>query len=200
MPSAPLNVLVVEGTRGAADEACHELIDAGHHVQRCHDRDAPPFPCAGIAAGRGCPLDRGDIDVAVGVRTSARAEQLASDDGVRCAIRNRVPLVLAGTPAASPYRAYATEIVERAYGVVDACERAAAAPIVMHSAAATRVLADAVGDAAEAVVYQRDGVLVAEVHGADTLDAPAKTVVAARVLVALREVDGYHRTIDVLFA
>jgi hypothetical protein len=196
----PLRVLVVEGSPGAADEACDELVAAGHRVRRCHDRDAPPFPCAGMTSERLCPLGAGEVDVAIGVRTPGRSARAGTDDGVRCAIRSRVPLVLAGAPVNSPYRSYAAEVVERPYGVVDACERAATASIALLSDAATRVLADAVGNAATAVVHQRDGVLIAEVHGADGVAATARTVVAARVLVALREVDGYHRTIDVHFA
>ena len=51
----------------------------------------------------------------------------------------------------------------------------------------------------QAVVRQRGNALVVETFGAGGLSPAAKTVVSARVLVALRELDDYHRVIDTVF-
>ncbi len=205
MTSEPLQVLVVESSPGAADDTCAELVAAGHTARRCYERGAKPFPCNGIAEGRKCPFDEAAIDVAIGVRQFPHAQTTPREDGLRCAIRKRVPLVLAGANTMSPYADYATETTTRTSGVVAICERAARAPLPAHTAAATRVVVAATRDAGlagtpQAVVRQRGKSLVVEIFGAGDLSAAARTVVSARVLVALRELDDYHRVIDTVFA
>jgi hypothetical protein len=204
MPAQPLQILVVESSPGAADDACGELTAAGHTVRRCRARDAEPFPCNGIAEGQKCPFDDGGVDVAIGVRQFPHAQTSSMEDGLRCAIRKRVPLVLAGANALSPYAGYATETIAGTRGVVATCERVAGAPLPAHTAAATRVAVDATRDAGlatvpQAVVRQRGNALVVEIFGAGGLSPAAKTVVSARVLVAVRELDDYHRVIDTVF-
>lgn len=204
MPAQPLQVLVVESSPGAADDACDELTAAGHTVRRCYARDAKPFPCNGIAEGEQCPFDDGGVDVAIGVRRFPHARTSSMEDGLRCAIRKRVPVVLAGANVLSPYVDYAAETTEHTRRVVATCERVAAAPLPAHTAAATRVAVDATRDARlatvpQAVVRQRGNALVVETFGAGGLSPAAKTVVSARVLVALRELDDYHRVIDTVF-
>jgi hypothetical protein len=204
MTGQPLQVLVVESSPGAADDACDELVAAGHEVRRCFDRDAEPFPCNGIAEGRKCPFDDGRVDVAISVRQFPHARTSSMEDGLRCAIRKRVPVVLAGANVNSPYANYATETLGGTTGVVATCERAASAPLPAHTAAATRVAVEATRDARlaavpQAVVRQRGTALVVEIFGAGGLTPAAKTVVSARVLVALRELDDYHPVIDTVF-
>jgi hypothetical protein len=204
MAVQPLQVLVVESSPGAADDACDELAAAGHAVRRCFDHDSEPFPCNGIADGRKCPFDDGGIDVAIGVRHFPHARTSSMEDGLRCAIRKRVPVVVAGANVMSPYADYATETIGGTTGVVATCERAATAPLPAHTAAATRVAVEATREAAlaavpQAVVRQRANALVVEIFGAGGLRPAAKTVVSARVLVALREIDDYHKVIDTVF-
>src|SRR3712207_6780289 len=99
MSNRALNVVVVESSPAAADVACDELVAAGHRVLRCHDAHGASFPCNGLVDGATCPLDReGEeaVDVALDVRVRPRPDAAPLEDGARCALRARLPLVIAG--------------------------------------------------------------------------------------------------------
>jgi hypothetical protein len=205
MTTRSLNVLVVEGTPGAGRSVCDELRAAGHTVLRCHEPGAAAFPCAAIAYGKTCPLEGRTVDVAVDVRKTPHPQASPLEDGVRCAIRSHVPVVVAGATALNPYEEYATAVVDHVYDVVDACERAATAPLRGHGAAASRVLAEVMrthgvepSDATVAVTRDR-GVLNVEVHGAELLDQQTKTIAAARIVGAVRALDRSATKIDTRF-
>ena len=123
-----LNVLVLESDRGAATEAVAELQAAGHTVLRCHDGETPAFPCSALTED-GCPLRRNIVDVALTVRRRPRSQPAPQEDGVTCALRTHVPLVVAGATMLNPYDTFAAEIAQGADDIVGACERAAAAPL-----------------------------------------------------------------------
>ena len=206
MTTRPLNVLVVEGTPGAGNAVCDELHAAGHTVVRCHDAKAPAFPCHGIVEGGTCPLEGNRVDVTLDVRSTPHPQSLPYEDGVRCAIQAHVPVVVAGATALNPHAPYATEVVDHLYDVVDACERAAHAPLRRHGAVAQQVLAEVLrthgvepSDARVDVTRDR-GALTVEVHGADFLDQQTKTIAAARIIGAVRAVDHTAAKIDTLFA
>jgi hypothetical protein len=117
----PLDVLVIEGHRGAAASAVHDLEAAGHHVHRCHDDDSHGFPCQGVIDPAGCPLAR-HIDVALLVRRRVAPRPTALEQGATCAIRAGVPVVEAGPSALDPYEPW---LAARADGdVVASCEAA----------------------------------------------------------------------------
>jgi len=90
-----MKVLLVEGAPGVGAAAEEELTAAGHQVVGCEAAD-PSAPCRGLESGGSCPLDDGDIDVAVVSR--ATSELQPSERGALCAARNRVPVVLVGNP------------------------------------------------------------------------------------------------------
>jgi len=199
-----LNVLVLESDRGAATVACHELEDAGHTVRVCHEPGCGAFPCNALRDGESCPLSGEPIDVALDIRRKPRSQPTALEDGVACAIREHVPLVVAGPAVFSPYAEYATETRADTFDVVTACERAAEAPLARHTAAAQDALAwtlerRSLPVDARVSVYRRKGALFVSVATGSDLDRATKNMVAVRITAALRAFDRYARGIDVVF-
>lgn len=90
-----MKVLLVEGAPGVGAGAESELVGAGHTVVGCVAAD-PRAPCRGLDAVGDCPLDAGDVEVAVVAR--AGDDLAPSERGALCAARRRVPVVLAGDP------------------------------------------------------------------------------------------------------
>ena len=199
-----LNVLLLENEPDVGRRTREELEANGHTVVGCHERGAPAFPCNGIAAGHECPLDAKIVDVALVVRAHESSVPTPREDGVACAIRQHVPLVVAGRTRLHPYEGYATEVLDGTMGAVEACERTAAAPLTKHTFIAARSLHETLdrrGVAATpaVTVLRRQGALVVRVTGADGLDSGAKGMAAVRMMAALRAFDHDARGIDVTF-
>lgn len=125
-----MRVLVMGAPGPATEDAVSSLERAGHEVVRCNNPGEPPFPCKGLTGT--CPLDEQDVDVALAVRARAWARPTVFDRGVSCAVRARVPVVLAGTSVLNPYEKWATEVAERHEEVVEAVERAASGRLASH--------------------------------------------------------------------
>lgn len=89
-----MRILLVEGAPGAGALAESELVGAGHTVVGCDAVD-PSAPCRGLDIVGECPLDRGDVDVAVVARVDGRVAP--SERGALCAARRRIPVVLTGS-------------------------------------------------------------------------------------------------------
>jgi hypothetical protein len=90
-----MKVLLVEGAPGAGSRAESELVAAGHLVVGCDTADRSA-PCRGLDVIGECPLDAGDVDVAVVARAGEPMEP--SERGALCASRRRVPVVITGNP------------------------------------------------------------------------------------------------------
>lgn len=90
-----MKVLLVEGAPGLGANAELQLEAAGHVVVGCDAADSSS-PCRGLEAMGDCPLDHGDVDVAVVSRVGG--ELSASERGALCAARHRVPVVVSGNP------------------------------------------------------------------------------------------------------
>jgi hypothetical protein len=90
-----MKVLLVEGAPGAGAAAESELVGAGHTVVGCDAAD-PWSPCRGLDTVGDCPLDGGDIDIAVVARVGD--DMVPSERGALCASRHRIPVVLTGDP------------------------------------------------------------------------------------------------------
>jgi hypothetical protein len=199
-----LNVLVLESERGAADDTIRDLEAAGHSVVRCHEGGVPAFPCAGLTSGQ-CPLEAGAVDVAVTVRRRPRSQPAPQEDGVSCALRAHVPLVVAGATALNPFDDFATVIVDGTDAVVDACERAAVAELYPHCETATRALIGVfethdVRDVMARVVVRRvRGGLRVVVRSDRPLEHRVQSVAAVRMIAALRAIDHDARGIDVSY-
>ncbi|HUI47397.1 MAG TPA: hypothetical protein VL119_01795 [Acidimicrobiia bacterium] len=199
-----LNVLVVESDAGAAAPARAELENAGHRVQECRDPHGAAFPCNALVDGRGCPFDGSPLDVVLDVRSGVRSQPSAREDGVVCALRQYVPVVIAGSSVLNPYEGFATEILDGNADLVAACERAACAPLEAHSRAAELALhGDLARRSADAGVHatvrRRRGSLLITVSHTGPLDRATRNMIAVRMRAAVRELDRFARGIDVVF-
>jgi hypothetical protein len=164
-----MRVLLMETDRHAGDDAARRLQAARHEVVRCHEPGAAAFPCNALS-GVPCPLDQGaPVDVALTVRAHPHPRPSSYEDGVTCALRRFVPLVVAGRAALSPFERWSTTVADGTDDVVDACERAASSPIaplsVRAEAAAVEALTTLGYDprGASAVVHRAAGRLVVDV-------------------------------------
>ena len=197
-----LNVMVLESEYGAADEAHAELVEAGHVVLRCHERGQPTFPCRGIADAESCPLNSHTVDVALTVRSRVRSQPAPSEDGVRCALMKHVPLVVAGPSALDPYDGFETRVLDRTYDIVETCEAAAEAELVVYARRAEAVLGDCLGvdraSSARVSVTRRSGGLRVRVAGLDDATRQERQTAVVRIVGALRRLDRAARTIDVI--
>jgi hypothetical protein len=202
MNTTNLHVLVVESAAGAADAAVDALVAAGHTPARCHEPGAPAFPCVALVDRGVCPLEAADaVDVALDVRHHPASQPTRREHGLVCALRHRVPTVVAGATGVHPLEALGATVLERADDIVAACEATAAAVLPEHSAIAAQALRSSATDdrnAPSARVWRRNGALVVEVEGYEAGDG-AKTNLAARITTALRGYDRHARGIDVLF-
>jgi hypothetical protein len=190
-----MRVLLIESVPGAGHPHAVELEASGHAVARCHDPGAPAFPCAGVE--RGCPIDTGPLDVALAVRSASAAEPSGGEQGVTCALRHRIPVVVAD--AGHPYGA---RVDEAGDDVVAACESVAAAPRTAHAAAVRaaveddpRLRAAAIGVAVD--VRRRAPDLAVRVWVPAGLEEGMEAAVANRAATAARRFDPGARIIDV---
>ena len=198
-----LNVMVLESQQGAADAAVHELTEAGHVVLRCHDPGVAAFPCRGLADHAACPLRSHVVDLALTVRSHPQSQPAPMEDGVRCAIMHRVPVIVAGPVVLDPYAEFEARVLDRTDDVVGACEEVAAAVLTRHTAVATDALRAAPTGveelaAADAIVTRRNGRLLMSVSGLDALAPRRVDAAIVRAMGKLREFDPSARGVDVV--
>ena len=194
-----MDVLVLESDPGAASAAVAQLEAAGHRVVRCHEAGDNPFPCAGLAGE--CPLEASPVDVALTVRAHPHSRPTPLEDGVTCALRHRVPVVVAGRTMLDPFEQFGAE--EAADDVVEACEEAVVSVRQEHSVIATRALRDTLGraplpgDAAVAEVRRSGGRLTVELSVPSETPQQVRDTAAVRITGALRAFDPTATGIDV---
>jgi hypothetical protein len=197
-----MRVLLLETDRHAGDGVARKLTGAGHQVLRCHETDLDAFPCNALCAGGSCPLEhRESVDVVVTFRAHAYPRPRPFEDGVSCALRHDVPLVVTGTTALNPFDRWTTEITPPD-DIVAACERALATPNPTLSEAATRVVRSTLARngvdpaGAEVVVTRRAGRLQARAVLPDVAgEEPDKLAVA--IAATLRDTAPHSNGIDV---
>jgi hypothetical protein len=200
-----MNALVLESEPNAADATIEQLTNAGQRVFRCHEPGKPEFPCRALAGEGPCPLSDPGVDVAVTVRAHPDMRPTLREDGVACALRARVPLVVAGRAILNPYEEWADEVVEGG-NVVAACERVVSAPSRDHSEVARDALSEAArrrassAAGADAVVWRDRSRLRVRLEGVDDLDRSVRGLVAADVAAALRAFDAQISKIDISLA
>ena len=137
-----MRVLLLESDRHAGDQVIERLTAAGHQVVRCHEVDLGAFPCNALCADGSCPLETGaPVDVVVDYRAHPYPHPTPLEDGVSCALRHNLPLVVAGVSALNPFDKWTTAIADDA-DIVDACEQAVLEPDRFLSEAATITLRD----------------------------------------------------------
>jgi hypothetical protein len=115
-------VLVVGQDDWAVHDATSQLLAAGRTVHRCSESTEAPFPCNALIPGRGCPLDRRQVDVVLNIRTRPEAQPTLAEMGAICGLRDGIPLVVAGLSEMSGFSAWA-ERVPPAGDIVSTCDR-----------------------------------------------------------------------------
>ncbi len=198
-----MRVLVLEAEPGAAEGAVAVLEAASHVIDRCHDSDHPGFPCKAIDAPSDCPLVSGPVDVVLTVRSEERTTTGELEDGVACAIRARVPLVVAGATEGNPYQPWATATVPAGGDVVRACQRAAAAPLPHHSRVGSERLREVLArhghheaDSAGVEVTRRNGRLRVLLTVPAELSGRVTEAAATHVLAVVHKIDPSARGKD----
>lgn len=197
-----MRVLVVGSVPVSAQSATAELETAGHEVLRCHEESGPAFPCAALTDGDGCPLEGEPVDVVLDVHDARTTAPSAYEDGVACAIRQHVPIVVV-SDGTHPYERWSTRQVSSASDVARACEAAARSPLSEHSELAARVAAESLeragitGRAANATVHRDRGSLKVLLSLPPAHPDGLEQMVVARVISALRGHDRAARGIDV---
>jgi hypothetical protein len=189
-----MEVLVVESEPHAADVAIVQLEGLGHQVKRCHEPETgtQSFPCIGLASGH-CPLDEDEIDVVLTVRGASHPNPTPLEDGITCALRRRLPVVVSGCTELNPFARFGVTVAEG--GVPSACERVVTDRRADYEAVARTALVstlryrDLPTHAADVVIRRIGGEVQVSLH----LPAGATKLVcdmaAVRVAGALRSFD-----------
>ena len=196
-----MRALLLETDPHAGDAVARKLRTAGHEVLRCHEADLGSFPCVGLS-DHACPLEAASgVDVAVVYRAHPYPRPTPYEDGVVCALRHEIPVVVVGTSALNPYEAWHTPIATFK-DVVEVCEAAAVAPRPhlgdVASIAARAALLELTGEEAEchATVRRHDGGLIVDVR-TPSAAAGLENQVAVKVVSAVRSSDRDAKRIDV---
>jgi hypothetical protein len=191
-----MRVLLIESVPGAGRDQAVGLEAAGHQVVRCHEMGVPSFPCRGVDGD--CPVETGPVDVALGVRSASPAEPSGEEQGVTCALRHRIPVVV-DADAGHPYGA---RVLDAGHDPVVACEAAQRAPQFGHAAAIrdavdAHPLLAADGIRVSVDVRRRAPDLRVRVLVPDGLGPDLEAAVANRAASAARRYDRSARVIDV---
>lgn len=99
-----LNVLVAESHPGLAASDIAAMEAAGHTVHRCYEPGQRGFPCTAVH-GEPCPLD-GPVDVAYLHRLPMTPRATPLEDGIRCAVRQAVPVVEHAASLLDPFEPF----------------------------------------------------------------------------------------------
>jgi hypothetical protein len=196
-----MDVLVVESEPGAGAAAIADLEAAGHQVQRCHEPGAGSFPCAGLDPGR-CPLEEGAIDVVLTVRARPTPRPTPFEDGITCALRRHVPVVVSGDTAIDPFARYAATVAGTG-DIVASCELAATGPQVEHEGVATKALdqtlelAGLPHELARASVRRSGNGLHVTLHFPPETPKKVRDIASVRVVGAVRAFDAHARRIEI---
>lgn len=200
--SKSLEILVLEADRGAADVAVDDLERAGHTVHRCHEANADVFPCKALTDPGACPLDHSSIDVAVTVRGRPRSHPAEGEDGVACAIKHHVPVVVAGRTILHPYEQFAAATTDM-LSLVETVERVAGEDLPHHleavrAAMAQFALQHSLSDGAVgASVVRSHGTIKVRIALPPGLPQQSTDMAAVRAVSAIRGVDPDAGGIDV---
>ena len=161
------------------------------------------FRAAGLVEAAACPLHSHAVDVALTVRSQVASQPAASEDGVRCALMNGVPLVVAGPSVFDPYVGFEERVLDRTYDVVAACEDAVTTQLSDRRVVFETVIAhslEAHGASIPTVSVTRcDGAVRVRVVGLGSSTREQRQFAVVRVLGAMRQIDRSARTIDIAF-
>jgi hypothetical protein len=200
-----MRVLVVEREPGGGAAAAAQLQRHGHEVVRCDDADQTvDRPCAGLPGGSGCPLDQQPVDVALAVRGDAGGSTTDRETGVRCALRQQVPLMVLGNSSGASYVDWVDEVADMDVAALDervtALGRAGLASTASIVARAIRPLLAEHGVESSAIEVElvRNGGRMRIRIGVDAaLEPKLRQTCAVRAVAALREVQPGTDGLDV---
>jgi hypothetical protein len=200
-----MRVLVVEREVGDAAGAAEQLRADGHEVVRCDDADPVAGRlCAGLPGGSGCPLDARPVDVVVAVRGDAGGPSTERETGIRCALRQRVPVMVLGSSAGASYANWVDEVAAMDGAALDehvtALGQAGLASTASVVASGIRPLLATHGIHSadvDVAVVRADGRVRIRVDVLAPLDAKLRQTCAVRAVAALREVQPSIEGLDV---
>lgn len=167
-------------------EAAVPLRRRGHEVVACHEAGSSEgrWPC--VAVESSCPLDE-PVDAAVVLSQ----DEHRPEEGVSCAVRQRVPLVVGG-PAPVNLLPYADAVIDDIDdSLADVVETAVATPHPLLSTAATEAVAGVAersgmaGDV-HADVFRRGRDIDVVVRGVDHDDTAGQARCAQAAFAAVR--------------
>jgi hypothetical protein len=191
------DVLVPDGRDPLAAGVVDALQRAGHRVHVCLE-GSDDDGCRQLVDAS-CPLETAPVDVAVEVG----APPVASlDNGALCAVRRRIPLVLADAPVGHPLEVWAARATT-APGVVTAVADVMERPLPDHSEAARRALLHELrghgraSDVATVEVFRRPGRLLVRLTHVPALSRTEAERLATHVAQAVRGYDRWAPKVDV---
>jgi len=199
-----MRVLLMGSDAKSQAEATEVLERDGHDVVRCHEPDAPAFPCSAMGDTGQCPLDQHTVHAAVLMTEVDGSGDSASEDGARCALRRHIPLVAVDQADTSPLRGWASESIAGTDQLGEAVDRAAAGRLSSHEVVACEVFrrvldANELHDVALDVVATRvERGVRAELWTSVDVPLAVTETASVRVLGALRKVDAHASTVTVV--
>ena len=118
-----MRVLVAGTDERSIQLAEDRLRDHGVATVCCHVPGARAFPCLGLSGLASCPLSR-PVDAVITVRSHPLPQPARREIGVTCALRDGVPLIVAGRTALQPFEGLTEAVVDGTdpLDLVRACE------------------------------------------------------------------------------
>jgi hypothetical protein len=191
------DVLVPDGRDRVAAEVVDALQRAGHRVHTCLE-GSDDEGCRQLVDAS-CPLDTAPVDVVVEVGTPPRA---SLDNGALCAVRRRIPLVLADPPADHALGSWAARTTH-AWDVVAVVADVMERPLPDHSEAARRALLHELrrhgrpSNTATVEVFRYPGRLLVRLSHGPAMSHTEAERLATHVTQAVRGFDRWAPKVDV---
>ena len=200
-----MRVLVVERERGSGARTAAQLEGHGHEVVRCDDADESSGRlCAGLPGGSGCPLDDQPVDVVVAVRGDEGGPSTDRETGIRCALRQRVPVMVLGSADGATYADWVDEVAEMEVPALDdrvtelgQAGLAAIGSIVAGTVRPLLAMHGIDGSAIDVTMARSNGRTRVHVRVDGELDAKLRQTCAVRAVAALRDLQPSTDGVDV---
>jgi len=193
------------------DEHSRSLAESlragGHQITTCDSPDGHgPMACAALR-GEPCPIETRPVDVALHVTTELAGTPSIEDEGILCALRQFIPLVVANYDTADPastgdgFAPWAAAVCAPA-DVEKTLAWAAAAPLRIHIAAAAEaanaVLASKGVEAHfDAIVHRSNGQIQVGLEADGPVPDDVRRDAAVRAHDVIRQIDQRSPAVDV---
>lgn len=187
-----------------------ELRSHGHTVVTCDDESSVYAFCCAALRGDPCPIEFGHVDAVVHVTEDVATEPAITDEGVLCALRQHIPLVVVtegGSVVTPPHTAFASwaAAVCGLARLEETLADVAGRPLELHSVAACEAANDVLAvhgiDASyDAEVRREGGHLHIDLVAAGEVPEAVAEAAAIRAHDAVRLVDDKNPAVDVSFA